>query len=333
MATFGPAVDGRGPKVGDAASLWNFTPSPGWTQEEAQTLKLLLMQHGIGRWVAILETGLLPGKMVQQLNGQTQRLLGQQSLAAFTGLQVDVDRIRVDNETRLDAQRKSGLIINTGSILSREAKDQLQAEARTRYGLSAEQIAQVQDQIQEIRAKQEALPSDLTAIYTCPLLASDVSTLDREGMLRLLRTLRMRSREMAGALRSKHAAGASGTGGSAGSRGGEGGRAEGRARPKKVRTLKPREPKPPKPPKAPKEEAYASGDSDFEWNPGRKGPRPGTKKLKRRKASSDVDAELEGALEMLEGMGFPRHKALEALHETEGDPQEALDWLLATAMI
>lgn len=46
-----------------------------------------------------------------------------------------------------------------------------------------------------------------------------------------------------------------------------------------------------------------------------------------------MDAELEGALEMLEGMGFPRHKALEALHETEGDPQEALDWLLATAMI
>ena len=34
------------------------------------------------------ESGLLPGKMVQQLNGQTQRLLGQQSLAAYTGLKV-----------------------------------------------------------------------------------------------------------------------------------------------------------------------------------------------------------------------------------------------------
>ena len=29
----------------------------------------------------ILDTGLLPGKLIQQLNGQTQRLLGQQSLA------------------------------------------------------------------------------------------------------------------------------------------------------------------------------------------------------------------------------------------------------------
>lgn len=62
----------------------------------------------------ILDTGLLPGKLIQQLNGQTQRLLGQQSLAAYTGLRVDVDRIRQDNEARVDAQRKSGLIIYNG---------------------------------------------------------------------------------------------------------------------------------------------------------------------------------------------------------------------------
>lgn len=60
---------------------WNFTPSPGWTKEEAAILKLCLMKYGVGRWVQILETGLLPGKLIQQLNGQTQRLLGQQSLA------------------------------------------------------------------------------------------------------------------------------------------------------------------------------------------------------------------------------------------------------------
>ena len=60
---------------------WNFTPSPGWTKEEAAILKLCLMKHGVGKWVQILETGLLPGKLIQQLNGQAQRLLGQQSLA------------------------------------------------------------------------------------------------------------------------------------------------------------------------------------------------------------------------------------------------------------
>lgn len=75
------------------------------------------MKYGIGRWVQILETGLLPGKLIQQLNGQTQRLLGQQSLAAYTGLRVDIDRVRADNECRVDAPRKAGLIINMGRKL------------------------------------------------------------------------------------------------------------------------------------------------------------------------------------------------------------------------
>lgn len=39
------------------------------------------MVHGVGRWKEIESGGLLPGKLYQQLNGQTQRLLGQQSLA------------------------------------------------------------------------------------------------------------------------------------------------------------------------------------------------------------------------------------------------------------
>lgn len=70
-----------GPKIGDAASLWNFTPSPGWTKEEVLALKLALEKFGIGRWVQIVDSGVLPGKLIQQLNGQTQRLLGQQSIA------------------------------------------------------------------------------------------------------------------------------------------------------------------------------------------------------------------------------------------------------------
>ena len=99
------------------------------------------MKYGVGRWVQILDTGLLPGKLIQQLNGQTQRLIGQQSLAgmasclvrsvqssvhpgranqrlallaAYTGLQVDIDRIRADNADRTDVERKSGLIIWAG---------------------------------------------------------------------------------------------------------------------------------------------------------------------------------------------------------------------------
>ena len=44
-------------------------------------LKLCLMRYGVGQWQAIQGAGLLPGKLIQQLYGQTQRLLGQQSLA------------------------------------------------------------------------------------------------------------------------------------------------------------------------------------------------------------------------------------------------------------
>lgn len=75
------------------------------------------MKHGVGRWIQILETGLLPGKLIQQLNGQTQRLLGQQSLAAYTGLQVDIDRIRADNDALVAAERKNGLVIYSGREL------------------------------------------------------------------------------------------------------------------------------------------------------------------------------------------------------------------------
>lgn len=42
------------------------------------------------------------------------KLSGHQLCAAYTGLQVDIDRIRQDNESRKDEQRKGGLIIWSG---------------------------------------------------------------------------------------------------------------------------------------------------------------------------------------------------------------------------
>jgi len=110
------------------------------------------LKHGIGKWVQILDTGLLPGKMIQQLNGQTQRLLGQQSLAAYTGLRLDVDRIRADNEALTDAQvtRKAGLIINGGDKLTKEEKAALQEASKAKYALTAEQMEAVDAALEEI---------------------------------------------------------------------------------------------------------------------------------------------------------------------------------------
>ena len=90
------------------------------------------MKYGSGQWTAVLNTGLLPGKLTGQLYNQTQRLLGQQSLSGlkrqlctrrleiqtvFSGLCVDVERVRRDNAARRDVTRKGGVIINTAGII------------------------------------------------------------------------------------------------------------------------------------------------------------------------------------------------------------------------
>ncbi|WIA42018.1 hypothetical protein OEZ86_009311 [Tetradesmus obliquus] len=149
-------MDKRGPKIGDAASLWNFTPSPGWSKEESLILKLCLMKYGVGQWLQIQATGLLPGKMIQQLNGGTQRLLGQQSLAAYSGLRVDVDRVRADNEAKLDAHRKNGLVIWTGPNPTKEMRLQWQQEAQEKYGLSEQQQQEAEAALEELAAARAA---------------------------------------------------------------------------------------------------------------------------------------------------------------------------------
>ena len=90
--------------------------------------------------------------MIQQLNGQTQRLLGQQSLAAYTGLRLDIDRIRADNEALSDSQvtRKAGLIINDGSKLSKEEKASLQEVSKVKYALTQAQMDAVDAALEEI---------------------------------------------------------------------------------------------------------------------------------------------------------------------------------------
>lgn len=164
--------------------------SPGWSREEAETLKLLLMRHGVGRWVRISDSGLLPGKQIQQLSAQTQRLLGQQSLAAFTGLQVDVDRIRADNEARVDAPRKAGLIVNSGPNPTREIVKLLRAEAEKRYGLSREALALVDARLDEI-ARERFLGGPLgRRALEHPILALDAAALTDAQLRRFVAILK-----------------------------------------------------------------------------------------------------------------------------------------------
>ncbi|CAK0784827.1 hypothetical protein CVIRNUC_008031 [Coccomyxa viridis] len=195
----------RGPKLGDAASLWNFTPSPGWTKEEAAVLKLCLMKYGVGKWVQILETGLLPGKLIQQLNGQAQRLLGQQSLAGCTGLLVDIDRIREDNERRTDVERKAGLIIWSGPNPTRAMKEEWNRDTKAVYGLTAEQLAEVDAQLEEIAASRAltAGPSSPACVPLADLMEAPLDALSREQKILLLKRLRSKLCNLVAALTAK----------------------------------------------------------------------------------------------------------------------------------
>jgi len=83
--------------IHDSKSLWNYTLSPGWTENEVEVLKVALMKFGIGKWKRIKKSNCLPGKTIAQMNLQTQRLLGQQSLAEFMGIHVDLEKVFQEN--------------------------------------------------------------------------------------------------------------------------------------------------------------------------------------------------------------------------------------------
>lgn len=83
----------------------------------------------------------LPSKTISQMNLQTQRLLGQQSLAEFMGLHVHLDKVFHDNALKLGVQRKNKFIINTGDNLTSQQKQSRIKENKIKYGLSHEEIA------------------------------------------------------------------------------------------------------------------------------------------------------------------------------------------------
>ena len=53
-------------------------------------------------------------------------MLGQQSLAEFLGLHLDIDAIAKKNKGNKTAARKMGLIVNTGDKLTSEEKKEKQ---------------------------------------------------------------------------------------------------------------------------------------------------------------------------------------------------------------
>jgi len=118
----------------NSASLWNSVISPGFTQEEVDLLRLALIKYGCGMWQKIEHY--FPFKKCFQLNIQTQRMFGQQSLREFNGLHLDPKVVLQKNISRTNVTRKSGIIISKTSkeerLKSREEYKTLQVSEEER---------------------------------------------------------------------------------------------------------------------------------------------------------------------------------------------------------
>lgn len=290
-----------GPKIGDARSLWNFTPSPGWTKEEVGVLRLCLMKFGVGMWVQIVEAGVLPGKQIQQLNGQTQRFLGQQSLAEYTRLKVDVDAIRADNLAKQGPEiyRKNGLITNQGSKMKPDALRALRAANEAKYGLTDEQVEAI---VLPDPPKTTNLGADaymgknhnkggiagrraLKRSRVDDVMTVDVDALSRPNKLLLLAALRARLVVLASSDAKKT------------------------------------------PTKKVLEEKKPAGGGVEKNRTEKKKPTSATKK--RRTSGENVAPASSSAVKDLVGMGFPAKKARDAIEATGGDVQDCVNWLVA----
>lgn len=71
---------------------------------------------------------------------QTQRLLGQQALAGFMGLKVDIDQIYRDNSLKEGVRKYNQILINMGDKITTQGRIDLIAENKAKYGLSLEYL-------------------------------------------------------------------------------------------------------------------------------------------------------------------------------------------------
>ncbi len=297
---------GAGPKIGDARSLWNFTPSPGWTKEEAMALRACLKKFGIGKWVQIVDSGVLPGKQIQQLNGQTQRLLGKQSLAEYTGMRLDIDRIRMDNDALTDVTRKNGLITNQGGIRSKEALNALREENLKKYGLSEEEVQALElpapPRAAALGAQRymgnanNAVAGDFetTVAVKGDVMTTSAEELNKAQKIATLKALRSRVEDL-------------------------------RVQLKEVGTTNAKA-------KTPAKGARAT---PAKRTPKAKTAARGKKKAKRGDDSDDDGAyetiavvESGGSLESLMKMGFSKKHCMDALDTCGGDVEESVEWLM-----
>ena len=297
--------------------------------------------------------------MIQQLNGQTQRLLGQQSLAAYTGLRLDIDRIRADNEALSDSQvtRKAGLIINDGSKLSKEEKASLQEVSKVKYALTQAQMDAVDAALEEIysaRTEEDAVGRRHRGLVEEWGRAvkerpgkEEVEGWEREARVERLKVVMgmleeaqgvwryQVGREVGGVFCRKHKAGEENDGKAANK--------ENEKHEKHVENVQnakkannKRGVKATKATKATKAGKRNNKKNKKDANEEMAGGEPmdldldldGVEEQERETANACRDAGMEADIGQLVAMGFGRRQAMDALEETNGSVEGAVEWLM-----
>jgi len=270
-------------------------------------LRACLKKFGIGKWVQIVDSRVLPGKQIQQLNGQTQRLLGKQSLAEYTGMRLDVDRIRMDNDALTDVTRKNGLITNQGGIRSKEALNALRAENLKKYGLSEEEVRAIElpapPRAAALGAQRymgnasNAVAGDVETTVTVQgdVMTTSAEELNKAQKIAMLKALRNRVEDLRVQLKEVGTTSASVKAKTPA----KGARATPAKRTPKAKTAK----------RGKKAKHDSDDDDDDEYE-------------------TIAVVESGGPLESLMNMGFSKKHCMDALDTCGGDVEESVEWLM-----
>eukprot|EP00826_Nyctotherus_ovalis_P038336 TRINITY_DN3585_c0_g7_i2.p1 TRINITY_DN3585_c0_g7~~TRINITY_DN3585_c0_g7_i2.p1 ORF type:complete len:222 (+),score=56.14 TRINITY_DN3585_c0_g7_i2:128-793(+) len=177
-------------RINDSLSLWNNTLSPGWTNSEIEKLKVGIMIFGVGNWKEI-RSNLLPFKSKPQINLQTQRMLGQQSLKEFKGLKIDVDRVFADNQNKRGPNiiRKNNCIVNSGDRISRKELLIRRQKNKEKYGLTAAQVRDIK------MPKNSQITYDCMSFEQLKMNQDNFSTVEQIHHLKKLRECAMQHLE------------------------------------------------------------------------------------------------------------------------------------------
>ena len=122
----------------------NNNNKTGWTKAEVENLVIVLKKFGVGRWVQIVDSGVSPGETDPTVERTNATIAREQSLAEYTGLQLDVLRKQANDALTERTSCENGLITNQGGKMEKEQLKAKREENVRLYGLTPEQIEAIE---------------------------------------------------------------------------------------------------------------------------------------------------------------------------------------------